>query len=35
MPRVFLKYVLICEQPFSYFDPDYPTSGLNVTGLYF
>jgi hypothetical protein len=28
-----LKYVLNCEQYFSYFDSDYPTSGLTVTGL--
>jgi hypothetical protein len=26
-------YVLNCEQHFSYFDSDYPTSGLTVTGL--
>jgi hypothetical protein len=23
-----LKYVLNCEQHFSFFDPDYPTTGL-------
>jgi hypothetical protein len=28
-----LKYVLICKEHFSYFDPDYPTPGLTVTGL--
>jgi hypothetical protein len=28
-----LKYVLNCEQHFSYFHLDYPTSGLIVTGL--
>jgi hypothetical protein len=28
-----LTCVLNCEQHFSYFDPDYPTSGLTVTGL--
>jgi hypothetical protein len=28
-----LKYVLNSEEHFSYFDPDYPTSGLTVTGL--
>jgi hypothetical protein len=28
-----LKYVLNCEQNFSYFELDYPTSGLTVTGL--
>jgi hypothetical protein len=28
-----LKYVLNCEQNFSYFCPNYPTSGLIVTGL--
>jgi hypothetical protein len=31
-----LKYVLNCEQHFFYFscfDPDYPTSGLTITGL--
>jgi hypothetical protein len=33
MSRVFVKYVLSCEQHFSYFDSDYPTSGLTVTGL--
>jgi ferredoxin len=26
-------YVFNCEQHFSYFDPDYPTFTLNVTGL--
>jgi hypothetical protein len=26
-------YILKCEQHFSYFDPDYPISGLTVTGL--
>jgi hypothetical protein len=29
----FLKYVLNCEQIFSYFDPDYRTPALIVTGL--
>jgi hypothetical protein len=28
-----LKCVLYCEQIFSYFDPDYLTSGLTITGL--
>jgi hypothetical protein len=28
-----LKYVLQCEQHFSYFDPDYPISRLIVTEL--
>jgi hypothetical protein len=28
-----LKYVVNCERHFPYFDPDYPTSGLNVIGL--
>jgi hypothetical protein len=28
-----LKYVLNSEEHFLYFDPDYPTSGLTVTGL--
>jgi hypothetical protein len=28
-----LKYVLNCEQYFSHFESDYPTSGLTVTGL--
>jgi hypothetical protein len=28
-----LKYVLNCEQNFSFFDLDYPTPGLTVTGL--
>jgi hypothetical protein len=27
-----LKYVLNCEQNFSCFDPDYPTSELTVAG---
>jgi hypothetical protein len=27
------KYVLNWKQNFSYFDPDYPTSGFTVTGL--
>jgi hypothetical protein len=28
-----LEYVLNCDQNFTYFDPDYPTSGLTLTGL--
>jgi hypothetical protein len=28
-----LKYILNCEQHFSYFDPDYPASGLTVAVL--
>jgi uncharacterized membrane protein len=28
-----LKHVPNCEQHFSYFDPDYPTSRFTVTGL--
>jgi hypothetical protein len=27
------EYVLICEETFAYFDSDYPTSGLTLTGL--
>jgi hypothetical protein len=30
---VFKVYVLKCEQNFLFFDPDYPASGLTVTGL--
>jgi hypothetical protein len=25
-----LNYILICEQHFSFFDPDYPTTGQTV-----
>jgi hypothetical protein len=32
-PTCLLKYVLNCEQNFSYFDTDFPTYGLTVTGL--
>jgi hypothetical protein len=28
-----LKYVLTCEQHFSYFDPYFPTFRITVTGL--
>jgi hypothetical protein len=32
-PTCLLKYVFNCEHDFSYFDPDYLTIGLTVTGL--
>jgi hypothetical protein len=32
-PTCLLKFVLNCEQHFSYFDLEYPTPGLTVTGL--
>jgi hypothetical protein len=28
-----LKHVFSCEEHFSFFDPDYPTSEFTVTGL--
>jgi hypothetical protein len=33
MSHVFLKYALSCQHHFSYFDLDYPKSGLTYTGL--